>query len=79
MDFLLKGQRNFLENGVLFTIGQMGLEESLGIIYSYCRAWRYRLNDVEILKIQPLFQEFLGFFAKKQFKKGVKEPLLTRG
>ena len=53
-----KNPRNFLENVVLFTIAwQMGLEESLGIIYSYCRAWRYRLNDVEILKIQPLLQE----------------------
>ena len=31
--------RNILENGVLFTNVFMGLEESLGRIYSYCRAW----------------------------------------
>ena len=36
---------------------QLGSEESLVIIFSYCRAWQYRLIDVEILKIQPLFKE----------------------
>ena len=43
--------------GFCSLLWQMGLEESLGIIYSYCRAWQYRLIDVEILKIQPLFEE----------------------
>ena len=36
---------------------QLGSEESLVIICSYCRAWQYRLIDVDILKIQPLFEE----------------------
>ena len=43
--------------GFCSLLWQMGLEESLGIIYIHCRAWQYRLIDVEILKIQPLFQE----------------------
>ena len=48
-----KNPRNFLANGVLFTIVANGFR---GIIYSYCRARRYRLIDVEILKIHPLFE-----------------------
>ena len=52
-----KNPRNFLKNRVFSLLRRMGLEESLDIIYSYCRTWRYRLNDVEISKIQTLFHE----------------------
>ena len=31
--------------------------ESWYISNNYCRAWQYRLNDVKILEIQPLFQK----------------------
>ena len=43
--------------GFCSLLWQRGLEKSLGVLYIYCRALRYRLNDVEILKIQLLFQE----------------------
>ena len=48
--------RNFLESWVLLTIVANGFRGE-SWYYLHPLAWRYRLTDVEILKIQPLSQE----------------------